>query len=127
MLGGVTRIVGKATNLWASDPAQPLPQGIELAWSAPTTIDTVYLTFDTELNNRYHNVPLVPECVRDYELSYLDGEEWVPLARERGNFQRQRVHRFEPVTTSKLRLTVHATNGAASARVFEIRAYRESE
>jgi len=124
---GVTRIVGETTNLWASDPEQPMPQWIELAWPAPVKIDAVYLTFDTDMNNRWHRTPLVPECVRDYDLSYHDGQRWVVLASEAGNFQRRRVHRFAPVTAPKLRLTIHQTNGAPSGRVFEIRAYCESE
>lgn len=125
VINGAARIVGDATNLWASDPAEPMPQWIELELAAPSEVNTVYLTFDTDMNHRYR-VPLVPQCVRDYELSCRDGDGWVRLAAETGNFQRRRVHRFETVTTSKLRLTVHETNGAASARVFEIRAYHES-
>ncbi|NQT16300.1 MAG: FAD-dependent oxidoreductase, partial [Planctomycetes bacterium] len=123
-INGVARIVGDATNLWASDAAEPMPQWIELELAAPSEVNTVYLTFDTDMNHRYR-VPLVPQCVRDYELSCHNGDGWITLATETGNFQRRRVHRFETVATSKLRLTVHETNGAASARVFEIRAYHE--
>ena len=104
-----------------------MPPWIELAWPAPSKIDAVYLTFDTDMNNRWHGTPLVPECVRDYELSYHNGRDWIPLVSETGNFQRRRVHRFAPVAASKLRLTIGQTNGAPSARVFEIRAYCESE
>ena len=127
VVNGVTRIMGEATNLWASDSQQPMPPWIELAWPAPSQIDAVYLTFDTDMNNRWHGTPLVPECVRDYELSYHDGRDWIALVSETGNFQRRRAHRFAPVTASKLRLTIHQTHGAPSARVFEIRAYHESE
>ena len=42
-----------------------------------------------------------------------------------GNFQRRRVHRFPTVTAVRLRLTITATNGDPSARVFGIRAYEE--
>jgi hypothetical protein len=122
---GRTRIQGESTNLWASDPDQTMPQWIELDWAQPKEFNSVYLTFDTDMNQRSHDVPLVPQCVRDYELSYHDGGRWISLVRERGNFQRRRVHRFQSVTGSRLRLTIHATNGDPSARVFEIRAYRE--
>ena len=67
----------------------------------------------------------MPRCVCDYELSRRTGDGWKTLASVRGNFQRRRVHRFPRVTTSALRLTVHATHGDRSARVFEIRAYGE--
>ncbi|MHB0874803.1 MAG: hypothetical protein ACYC5O_02040, partial [Anaerolineae bacterium] len=43
----------------------------------------------------------------------------------RGNHQRRRRHEFATVRTTALRLTVLATNGAPSARVYEVRAYLE--
>ena len=123
---GTARVVGQATNMWSSDPAKPMPQWIELDWSEPVRINTVYLTFDTDMNQRHNATPpLVPQCVRDYELSVHDGKQWKPLLAERGNFQRRRAHRFPAVSTDKLRLSVTATNGDPSARVFEIRAYEE--
>jgi len=105
-----------------------MPQWIELDFAAPTRLNTVYLTFDTNMNPRHTKVtaPFVPECVRDYELAVPEGDHWRVLVRETENFQRHRVHRFDPVVASRLRLTVHATNGARSARVFEIRVYDES-
>ena len=123
--GGVARIVERTTNLWASDPAEPMPQWIELEWPRPVTLNTVYLTFDTDLNAPHHTVPLVPQTVRDYRLSYCGGNTWKTLATETENFQRRRVHRFDPIQASKLRLTVEATNGDRLAKVFEIRAYHE--
>ena len=65
------------------------------------------------------------QCVKDYRLEYQDGGPWQELARITDNFQRRRVHRFPAVTARKLRLTVEATGGDPSARVFEIRAYHE--
>ncbi len=126
-VNGVTRIQGQSTNLWASDPDQRMPQWISLDFSGPTKLNTVYLTFDTDMNNRYHDVPFVRGCVRDYELSYNDGTGWTTLESESGNFQRRRVHRFDSVVASSLKLTVHATGGAPSARLFEIRVYDEPQ
>ncbi|MGC9318964.1 MAG: discoidin domain-containing protein, partial [Armatimonadota bacterium] len=123
VLSGVTRQVGDNPNLWASDPDEPLPQWIELRWEQPVAIGTVELTFDTDLNTRRRPSPTAPECVRDYELSCLIDGQWRTVAEVEGNFRRKRVHRFSAVTTRTLRLTVHATNGAPSARVFEVRAY----
>jgi hypothetical protein len=111
--------------MWASSPSDSLPQWVQLDFDSPTRFDTVYLTFDTDMNPRWHSTPLVRQCVRDYELSaHVDGN-WKPLAQVTGNFQRRRVHQFSPVTATTLRLTVNATNGAPSARVFEIRCYNE--
>lgn len=125
VVNGVSRIVDKTPNLWASDPSQPMPQWIELGFAGPTRCNTVSLTFDTDMNAPFHTTPIVPECVRDYTLSCWKDSQWVALAHETGNFQRRQVHRFPTVTTTKLRLTVLATNGDRSARVFEIRAYEE--
>ena len=124
-VNGVSRVVGAARNQWASAPTKPMPQWLELAWDKPTTLNAVYLTFDTDMNEKYHTAPLPPECVRDYELSAHDGKAWRTVAAATGNYQRRRVHRFEPIAATKLRLTVHGTNGDKSARVFEIRAYNE--
>jgi hypothetical protein len=122
---GIGRIVGRTSNLWASEPKERLPQWIELAFDKPTRLNTVYLTFDTDMNAPFHDVAVVPQCVRDYRLSYDDGHGWKDLAAVEGNFQRRRVHRFAAVTALKLRLSVTATNGDPSARVFGIRAYDE--
>jgi hypothetical protein len=122
---GIGRIVGRTSNLWVSEPKEPLPQWIELGFDRPTRLNTVYLTFDTDMNAPFHDVAVVPQCVRDYRLSYYDGNKWVDLAAVEGNFQRRRVHRFAAVTVAKLRLTILATNGDPSARVFGIRAYEE--
>ncbi|MEA3366064.1 MAG: discoidin domain-containing protein, partial [Candidatus Hydrogenedentes bacterium] len=124
-VNGVTRIIGDARNQWASDPYEALPQWVELDLGESKRFNTVYLTFDTDLNEKFHTVPLVPQCVRDYELGILDGGEWRTLASVRGNFQRRRIHRFEPVDGQRIRLTIHATNGDRSARLFEIRVYNE--
>jgi len=112
-----------------ADTSRPLPFGPELEGFRkpirPVRINTVYLTFDTDMNTSHHTIPLVPQTVRDYRLSWFDGTEWQPLVYETGNYQRRRVHRFAPVQAAKLRLTVEATHGDQSARVFEIRAYDE--
>lgn len=125
VINGIARIVDRQTNLWVSDPAQPMPQWIELEFPKPVTINTVYLTFDTDLNVAHPTRPFVPQTVSEYSLAWFDGRGWTTLVSEKENFQRRRVHRFAPVQASKLRLTVESTNGDPSARVFEIRAYDE--
>jgi hypothetical protein len=49
----------------------------------------------------------------------------VELPAVKNNFLRHRIHRFPAVRAAKLRLTVEETNGDDSARVFEVRVYRE--
>lgn len=125
VIDGVARIVGTNSHLWASDPRQPMPQWIELAFPKPVELNTVCLTFDTELNARAPAGPLVEQCVRDYRLACFDGKDWKDVAVVKSNFLRHRIHRFPSVTASKLRLMIEGTNGDKSTRVFEIRAYRE--
>jgi len=125
VVNGWARRVGSAPNMWASATDQDLPQTLELAWKTPQRINCLYLTFDTDLNAKWATTPLPPECIRDYTVTVHDGTDWKTVVEEKGNFQRRRIHRFETHSVRKLRLTVHATNGAKDARVFEIRAYNE--
>ncbi|MEJ0097509.1 MAG: FAD-dependent oxidoreductase [Bauldia sp.] len=116
-----------AANIWISDPAQPLPQWLELSWDKPQRIGSVLLTFDTHLDamltlGRIGSGP-VPECVRDYTLlAEVDGrlQEIVSVT---GNYHRHRRHDFPEVSARRLRLVVTATNGHPTARVYELRAY----
>jgi hypothetical protein len=123
IISGVARPEEQA-NIWISNPAAHLPQSVELVLKRPARINIVYLTFDTDLMTKFpHAVPA--ECVRDYVLSCRSAGRWRVIARETGNHQRRRVHRFAPAKADAFRLEVLATNGAQSARVYEMRAYLE--
>ncbi|GMU91071.1 MAG: hypothetical protein AMXMBFR4_01290 [Candidatus Hydrogenedentota bacterium] len=116
------------TNIWISDPGQVLPAWLELRWSRPVSFNEVQLTFDTNAVRRA-TLPLYryPECVRDYVIEAASGAAWRELASVEGNYERRRVHRFQRATTDRLRIRVLATNGLASARVYEVRVYDEVE
>jgi len=115
------------TNIWISDPSQKLPQHVDLAWSSQQSFNTVLLTFDTNTGRR-ENLPLFryPDCVNDYDVQARVGGSWRTIAEGRGNYMRRCSHRFERTTADALRLNVLATNGAPSARVYEIRVYDEA-
>lgn len=125
VINGVSRPEGDEMNMWASDPAIGMPQEIELEFENPVHMNSVYLTFDTNLDKLVGSGP-APECVRDYELSFFDGDRWAPLVKVSGNYHRRRIHRFKTVKLSRLRLGVTKTNGDGSARVYEIRCYKET-
>lgn len=114
------------TNIWISDPSKGFPAWIELRWQRPVSFNLVQLTFDTDALKRV-TLPLFryPECVKEYSLLVHDGRGWREVHRERDNYMRRRVHRLEPITTDRLRVVVHATNGAPAARIYEIRVYNE--
>jgi hypothetical protein len=128
VINGVARPEAEA-NIWISDPHKPMPQWIELSWDQPQSIGAVLLTFDTHLDAMLQlgtiGAGAAPECPRDYKLLIEANGEMHSVASVEGNFQRRRRHEFDPVTTKRLRLLITATNGHHSARVYEIRAYRE--
>ncbi|MPY88740.1 MAG: FAD-dependent oxidoreductase [Luteitalea sp.] len=114
------------SNIWISDPSQGLPASVTLQWAARQSFNTVQLTFDTDANRRV-TMPLFryPDCVRDYQLECWSNGAWKILAEVRDNYVRRRVHRFDTVQSDRVRVTVLATNGAPSARVYEARVYLE--
>jgi hypothetical protein len=116
-------------NLWLSRFDEPLPQSLELDFGAPQTIREVHLRFDT-ITRAYQEMPfncdqeVSPMCARDYDLQARVGEAWETLVEERSNYRRSRVHAFEPVSASRLRLTIRATwDDRYRARVYEVRVY----
>lgn len=128
VLTGVTR-PHATTNQWRSDPVAPLPQWLALEWSEPQRIQQVQLTFAGHLLREYHAYPPLyrdPQTVRDYAVeAWIDGE-WQQLVRVEGNLTTRVVHDVGPVTTSRLRLMVYATNGDPAAGVYEIRCYGDT-
>lgn len=129
-ISGVTR-PHRYTNLWRSDPAQPLAQWLELAWDEARTIGAVELTFPGHLIREYHAYgPFYrdPQCPRDYRVcAWVDGG-WIEFAKVEGNYQRQRRHALaRPVATQRLRVVVEATNGDPSAAIYEVRCYAPGE
>lgn len=114
------------TNIYMSDPAQPLPAWLEVKFPAAVQMNTVQITFDTDTNRRI-TLPLFryPECVKRYEIEAEQAGTWKNLVTVDDNYYRRRVHRFDPVTTKRLRIRMLETNGAPQARVYEVRVYNE--
>ncbi len=134
VINGIHRGVYERKNRWASDPTQPMPQWLELHFREPKRIREVHLTFDTGLNREltlsfsdWTNRRMIwgpqPETVRDYELQVLYGDSAKTVVKVEGNYQRKRVHQFEPQLATGIRLIIQATNGDNSAKVFEVRVY----
>ncbi len=133
--GFVRDLRGATTHRWDAkfDAGEPW---LELAWEQPQRIGQVQITFDTgfhreltlsasDATNRQIIRGPQPETVRDYALSCrpaADGD-WRELVRVRRNHQRLVRHTFAPVDARALRLQIQATNGDASARVYELRVY----
>jgi len=129
VINGWARLVQDASAMWKSHPARGLPQWIELDFGKPTAFNNVQLTFVTNLGGHSpaKSLSVMPDCVRDYEVSALVNGEWVPLVKERDNFLRHRVHQFRRQKATKLRLNVSATHGSPYASLYEIRVYDETD
>jgi hypothetical protein len=114
------------TNIFKSDPKQELPAWIELNWEKPVHLNQIQITFDTGLNQRT-TLPTFrnPDCVKSYSIAVLQSRAWKTVVEEKNNYARRRVHRIEPATSNKVRITVHETNGAVQARIYEVRIYNE--
>jgi len=130
VINGYSRIQDPDNYMWVSDPVKGFPQWVDLDFGGGVEMNTVYLTFDTDMNNPPMpggNLagPRVRQCVKDYEVACKVDGEWRTVASVEGNFMRRCVHRFEAMQVEQLRVTVKGSNGDKSARVFEIRAYRE--
>lgn len=135
VLSGHVRDLPKQTDhLWAGEMT-PNGAWLELSWEKPQRISHVQLTFDTGFHReltlsasdsttkRMIRGPQ-PETVRDYELTCTDATgQRHSLAKVTGNHQRLNRHNFEPVEAKSIRLQITATNGADTARVYEVRCY----
>jgi hypothetical protein len=127
VLNGVSR-PDAWSNAWVSDPEQAFLQTIDIDLGGRKTISSIALSFDNNLNRTRWRMPAfwrAPECVRDFAISVksADSDSWMEVASVTGNYQRHRVIAIPKTAASHLRLTIHATNGEASATVYEIRVY----
>ncbi|MEO0055634.1 MAG: hypothetical protein RLZZ50_1581, partial [Verrucomicrobiota bacterium] len=126
VITGVTR-PHRQTNLWVSDPAQPLPQSLQLDWDKPQTVRRVQVVFPGHLIREYHAyAPFYrdAQCPRDYRVEAETESGWTVLVSVKDNYQRLRRHElFTPVSTRRLRVVVTATNGDPSAAIYEVRCY----
>lgn len=127
VINGVAR-PEKWTNIWISDPHEKFPQTITLHFNGYISINTVYLTFDTYLHENTHIFPplyKVPECVRDYIIRAHSNNGWETVTNYKDNYHRRRKHNFRTINADKLQIEVKSTNGAETARIYEVRIYKE--
>ncbi|WP_261305272.1 FAD-dependent oxidoreductase [Paenibacillus andongensis] len=126
VINGVTRPY-RFTNLWRSDPREPLSQWLELNWEEHQSIKQIEITFPGSLLWEYRGyAPFYrdPQCPKDYRIEAFVGGAWKQLLEIKGNYQRHCRHSLEqPVHTDKLRIVIEATNGDPSAAIYEIRCY----
>ncbi|WP_274362104.1 FAD-dependent oxidoreductase [Paenibacillus thermotolerans] len=128
-LTGVTRPY-RSSNLWRSDPSEPLPQWLELSWGRQVTIGRIECTFPGQLLRDYRNYRALyrdPQCPKHLSFeAFIDGR-WTKIGEKDEQYHRRAVIVPEqPVVTDRLRVSVLSTNGDPSAAIYEIRCYSSS-
>jgi len=137
-------------HIWISEKG--LPQWLEFEFEEPTTLSEMHVTFDTDLSEKF--ITATPStCVKRYRLdwwngngpvpegpvlkregtrSYAEGvrsykdKGWQAVFEEANNHQRHHRHTFDPITSTRYRLTVLETWGCEEARIYEVRLYPPS-
>ena len=133
VINGVSRGVNDKTNCWISESLEQ-HQSISLALKETAVVREVRLTFDTDLSHEIQptlikNVKkrqpkyLPVELVKDYQVELIAGGNVVASQQISENGQRLNVLQFEDVACDTVKITVQATHGCNSARIFEIRIY----
>ena len=120
---GVARQVGDCVHGWVSDKEQLLPQAVRLDFPKPVCVREVRLAFDSDLTPMRVKERMPRKLAKAYKVEGLVDGVWRPVAEERENFLRHRVHAFCETKISALRVIVTATWGDPSARIFEVRVY----
>jgi hypothetical protein len=117
----------RGLHVWRSEPAQPFPQWLQLDWPAPRTIARVELVFPGHLVREIYTYPPFyrdPLVARDYAVEAWCNGAWTEVLRESDNHQPRRAHVLSsPVVTERIRVVIHATNGASVAALHEVRVY----
>lgn len=126
-------IMDGAVHQWRADMSSG-EQWLELSWPEKQSISMVQMTFDSGSHRRlalsgedsYYN-PQVrapqPETVADYKVEAIVDGRLVQLAGEKDNYLRMKRHRFDTITTDRIRIRVTKTQGDKLARIFEVRCY----
>ena len=133
VINGVARRVGKQENAWESQDLTNAQLTLTLGKAAP--VSQIRLTFDPNLtreimpsmtrNVRNRQVKgLPPELVKDYTVEVLrDGQVVWNRAVENNGHRLNVLDLDAPVTCDTIRITVTATHGYETARIYEVRAY----
>ncbi|MCX7008271.1 MAG: discoidin domain-containing protein, partial [Kiritimatiellaeota bacterium] len=118
--------MGDECHQWRSEPAKGLPQWIEIDFGKPQKLNTVYLTWDSNIFGRFPTTHAGAEVTaQDYRLLYNTDGLWRAAFEEKDNWRRFRKHSFGEITTDKIRLEIRNAINGDEARLYQIRAYRE--
>jgi hypothetical protein len=118
--------LGDECHQWRSEPAKGLPQWLEIDFGKPQKLNTVYLTWDSNIFGRFPTSRAGAEVTaQDYRLLYNCDGLWRAAFEEKENWRRFRRHSFDTLTTDKIRLEIRKAINGDEARLYQIRAYHE--
>ena len=131
---GISRGEGNARNIWVSNGMSDTGETLSLQLQQKTQVSQVRLTFDSNFNyaikltlsgkrQKQQRIGSPPELVKSYTVTLWDDQKKVGEKQISDNVQRANVVNFDPVVCNKVTVTVHSTNGAEDARVYEVRVY----
>ena len=135
VLSGIARSEeGGQSNLWCSNSPRAAGQWLRLDWKRPVQIRQIRLTLDPDLSEERcisvskafpekEPVGVAPTLLKDYPVTASLSGEPVWTTQVAGNYQRLNILEVPNVTADRVQIRVDATNGAADARVFEVRVY----
>ena len=130
IINGVAR-PERWTNLWVSDMLSGNPEWVELAWNREVLIKQVNISFDGQFDSNVTWPPplgvfgcrVLPAIVKRYSISVSNKGKWTTIQKIENNYQYNCCHTFTPIKADRLKITIYETNGAAEARIFEVRVY----
>ena len=128
VINGYSRYLDENEYCWVSDETGGLPQWICLSLPKPTQVNSVHITFDTDMTNNALLRPIVKlpsQVATDYIIEAETENGWYEVARVQENFLRKRVHRFNTLVAKKIKITVTGSGDAKTARIYEVRLYNE--
>lgn len=130
---GHTRNIGNEINYWESDKIID-SQHIFVKFNKTTKINEIQIRFDSNLtreirasmsywasNRQVRGVPR--ELVKDYRVELILNNETIATEIVKGNYMRFRKHFFNSIESDSIKITVTATNGWTTARIFDIKAF----
>ncbi len=131
VINGFGRITNDSQYAWVSDETEALPQWIRLQFDTPTTVNSLHITFDTDMTNPtmagYCYLRNVPELVQDYTVVVETEAGNIVVAEVSENIMRKQVHQFASLQAKSITVQVSKTGDGKTARIFELRAYHEAE
>ena len=135
-INGIARKVKDKTNCWISEKLSAEGEWLALDFGKTVKVSSIHLKFDSNLSKELmvslsHRVlskqipGTPPQLVQDYVLEFYNDGRLVYTQGVKANYLRFRMHEFDAVECSSVKVRVLSTNGDAHARIFEIRAYGE--